>query len=494
MRRVFQPTRTSAAATRALSLLRDGARRRWRAWTSRRCSSARRWPSSAAQHYDQSDGNSGLWLGAALGELALPGPRQAHLRRRRADRQLRPLGRAAGRRVAPASRAGASCRSPASRSATPERLRRRPRVRAPAQRRRARRRRTTPPSRRWQRPVTRRSRCRRTAPPTSAGSSSSPSSPPRWPAGCSRSTRSTSPTCRRPRTTPSAVLDAGDAAGCPRRAGDALRALLDLREPAALRRDHGLRRSRRTSSTPRSTSCARAIRAAHAGGHDVRLRPALPALHGPAAQGRPADRALPAADPRRRPTTSISRTPATGSTTLKHAQAIGDLETLRDHGLPAERVRARRRPGWRRCGTLTQQDQGDAQMQIGFVGLGKMGGNMVAPHPRDSDYEVVAFDFERSRRAAAGDGAAGARLARGLVAEARGAAHGLADGPVGRPDRRRPSKSSASCSTRRHDHRRRQLASGPTKGAARRAAPSTGSTSSTSAPAAASGVSRSATA
>ena len=32
-------------------------------------------------------------------------------------------------------------------------------------------------------------------------------------------------------------------------------------------------------------------------------------------------------------------------------------------------------------------------MQIGFVGLGKMGGNMVARIRRDSDHEVVAFDL-----------------------------------------------------------------------------------------------------
>src|SRR3712207_4103498 len=32
-------------------------------------------------------------------------------------------------------------------------------------------------------------------------------------------------------------------------------------------------------------------------------------------------------------------------------------------------------------------------MQLGFVGLGKMGGNMVHRIHRDSDHEVVAFDF-----------------------------------------------------------------------------------------------------
>ncbi len=34
-------------------------------------------------------------------------------------------------------------------------------------------------------------------------------------------------------------------------------------------------------------------------------------------------------------------------------------------------------------------------MQIGFVGLGKMGGNMVHRIRRDSEHEVVAFDFDK---------------------------------------------------------------------------------------------------
>ena len=34
-------------------------------------------------------------------------------------------------------------------------------------------------------------------------------------------------------------------------------------------------------------------------------------------------------------------------------------------------------------------------MQIGFVGLGKMGGDMVHRIRRDSEHEVVAFDFDK---------------------------------------------------------------------------------------------------
>ncbi|MDQ4049094.1 MAG: decarboxylating 6-phosphogluconate dehydrogenase [Actinomycetota bacterium] len=48
-------------------------------------------------------------------------------------------------------------------------------------------------------------------------------------------------------------------------------------------------------------------------------------------------------------------------------------------------------------------------MQLGFVGLGKMGGNMVHRIQRDSEHQVVAFDFsEDAVRAAEGHGATGA--------------------------------------------------------------------------------------
>ncbi|MFZ0042614.1 MAG: decarboxylating 6-phosphogluconate dehydrogenase [Solirubrobacteraceae bacterium] len=48
-------------------------------------------------------------------------------------------------------------------------------------------------------------------------------------------------------------------------------------------------------------------------------------------------------------------------------------------------------------------------MQIGFVGLGKMGGNMVTRIRRDSDHEVVAFDFsEEAVKQAEEHGASGA--------------------------------------------------------------------------------------
>src|SRR3954462_12634021 len=55
-------------------------------------------------------------------------------------------------------------------------------------------------------------------------------------------------------------------------------------------------------------------------------------------------------------------------------------------------------------------------MQLGFVGLGKMGGNMVHRIHRDSDHEVVAFDFnEEAVSEAEGNGATGAGSLEELV-------------------------------------------------------------------------------
>jgi 6-phosphogluconate dehydrogenase len=54
--------------------------------------------------------------------------------------------------------------------------------------------------------------------------------------------------------------------------------------------------------------------------------------------------------------------------------------------------------------------------QIGFVGLGRMGGNMVARIKRDSDHDVVAFDFDdKAVKAAEKKKAVGAKSLRDLV-------------------------------------------------------------------------------
>src|ERR671916_604150 len=55
-------------------------------------------------------------------------------------------------------------------------------------------------------------------------------------------------------------------------------------------------------------------------------------------------------------------------------------------------------------------------MQLGFVGLGRMGGNMVHRIHRDSDHQVVAFDFSADAvKAAEGHGASGAGSLEELV-------------------------------------------------------------------------------
>jgi 6-phosphogluconate dehydrogenase len=56
--------------------------------------------------------------------------------------------------------------------------------------------------------------------------------------------------------------------------------------------------------------------------------------------------------------------------------------------------------------------------QIGFVGLGRMGGNMVARIKRDSDHDVVAFDFDSEAVGKAGEaGAEGAGSLEELVSK-----------------------------------------------------------------------------
>ncbi len=63
-----------------------------------------------------------------------------------------------------------------------------------------------------------------------------------------------------------------------------------------------------------------------------------------------------------------------------------------------------------------RKDAEDAVTQIGFVGLGKMGGNMVHRIRRDSAHEVVAFDFdEKAVKQAVKHGAFGVSSLKELV-------------------------------------------------------------------------------
>src|SRR6185312_12527874 len=77
---------------------------------------------------------------------------------------------------------------------------------------------------------------------------------------------------------------------------------------------------------------------------------------------------------------------------------------------------ARGRGSNRRGARAQPTDRGVDMSQIGFVGLGKMGGNMVHRIRRDSEHEVVAFDFdEKAVKQAVKHGSAGAGSLKELV-------------------------------------------------------------------------------
>ena len=102
-------------------------------------------------------------------------------------------------------------------------------------------------------------------------------------------------------------------------------------------------------------------------------------------------------------------------------------------------------------------------MQLGFVGLGKMGGNMVHRIHRDSDHEVVAFDFcEDAVKEAESHGASGVVVAGGHGLEARSPRAVWIMVPAGDPTQRDGGQARRAARRGRHDHRRRQLAAGRT--------------------------------
>ena len=103
-------------------------------------------------------------------------------------------------------------------------------------------------------------------------------------------------------------------------------------------------------------------------------------------------------------------------------------------------------------------------MQIGFVGLGKMGGNMVAPHqarlrPRRRRLRLQRGGASRRPRSTA---RAAPRSLEDLVSKLERAAHGLDHGPGRRPDAADRRRARRAARRGRHDRRRRQLEAGPT--------------------------------
>ena len=98
-------------------------------------------------------------------------------------------------------------------------------------------------------------------------------------------------------------------------------------------------------------------------------------------------------------------------------------------------------------------------MQIGFVGLGKMGGNMVARIRRDSDHEVIAFDFDsRGRHESDRDrGATGASSLEDLVSKLHAPRVVWIMVPAGDATQSTVDQLAKLLEPRRHDRRRGQL-------------------------------------
>ena len=187
----------------------------------------------------------------------------------------------------------------------------------------------------------------RPRPPSSFAGSSRPPSPAR----SSESTRSTSPTWRRRRTartrcSPRARSRAR-ARGLARRAAGAGR-------PGDYVGDPGLRRPEPEADG--STPLLERARAGDRLRRHRRLRPALPALDGPAAQGRAADRALPPGRRRHRaPSSPIPGRPF-GFGRLDPRPGGRRLRVAEGARPPRARVRL------------------EDSMKLGMVGLGRMGG------------------------------------------------------------------------------------------------------------------------
>ena len=96
--------------------------------------------------------------------------------------------------------------------------------------------------------------------------------------------------------------------------------------------------------------------------------------------------------------------------------------------------------------------------QIGFVGLGKMGGNMVHRIRRDSEHEVVAFDFdEKVVKQAVKNGAAGAATLKDLVKQLEAPRIVWIMVPAGRAHAGDGGQAGQAARPRRHDRRRRKL-------------------------------------
>ena len=264
----------------------------------------------------------------------------------------------------------------------------------------------------------------------------------------SGSTRSTSRTCRRRRTTRTRCSGGATADAGPRRRARAA----ERRGAAPLRRDPRLRQAIRGVRRRRDRP-ARGDTGEDEGHDHLRLRSALPPLDRSAPQGRP-------------PTGLFLQLihdgdedveiPEAGYTFghLKNAQAVGDLLTLRDHGLPAVQVRLEGDPA--AAVQALQEEILDAARLRRPRQDGRQHG---APDPPRLGAHVRRLRLLRGR-GPRGRGARSHRRASleepGL--EARGAALGLDHGAGRRSDAGHGRPARGAPRGGRHDHRRRQLA------------------------------------
>ncbi len=95
--------------------------------------------------------------------------------------------------------------------------------------------------------------------------------------------------------------------------------------------------------------------------------------------------------------------------------------------------------------------------QIGFIGMGRMGGGMSHRIVRDSDHEVVVFDADReaTKRAAANGAVAAGSLA-DLVRRLEAPRIVWLMLPAGQITQRTIDRAREAAQPRRHDRRRRQ--------------------------------------
>ena len=149
---------------------------------------------------------------------------------------------------------------------------------------------------------------------------------------------------------------------------------------------------------------------------------------------------------------------------LKNAQAVGDLLTLRDHGLPAVQVRLEGDPA--AAVQALQEEISDAARLRRPRQDGRQHG---APDPPRLGAYVRRVRLQRGR-GPRGRGARSHRLARGARLEARGAALGLDHGAGRRPDAGTVDQL-ASCSTRATRSSTAATRAGRTTSAARRRSP-----------------------